>query len=91
MDCSLDAIVPYRERAPTVVAALGSDARQGLSSAEAQQRLDEYGVNRLKSSPVWRRLSPRTALHFPLRGSGSLCLMQFAKQAFQPLARLMVT
>jgi P-type Ca2+ transporter type 2C len=45
--------------AEAVVSALGSDSASGLSRAEAQRRLDEYGPNRLKSAPEtpwWRRL-----------------------------------
>ena len=50
---------PHREPAEAVVSALGSDIARGLSRAEAQQRLDLYGPNRLKSAPEtpwWRRL-----------------------------------
>ncbi|MGH6784471.1 MAG: HAD-IC family P-type ATPase, partial [Sphingomicrobium sp.] len=42
-----------------MVSALGSDAAHGLSRAAAQQRLEQYGLNRLKSAPEtpwWRRL-----------------------------------
>jgi Ca2+-transporting ATPase len=42
-----------------VVAALGSDAISGLSSAEAQRRLEQHGRNRLRRAPEtpwWRRL-----------------------------------
>ena len=51
--------MPYRELAEAVIAALGSDAVRGLSRAEAQRRLEQYGPNRLKSAPEtpwWRRL-----------------------------------
>ncbi|MCU0490606.1 MAG: cation-translocating P-type ATPase [Chloroflexaceae bacterium] len=49
---------PYQQPAETVVAMLGSDARNGLSAAEAQRRLAEYGRNELASAPpvpAWRR------------------------------------
>jgi Ca2+-transporting ATPase len=45
--------------AEAVVAGLGSDAARGLSRAEARQRLDQHGPNRLKSAPEtpwWERL-----------------------------------
>jgi P-type Ca2+ transporter type 2C len=50
---------PHREPADAVVSALGSDAARGLSRAEAQRRLEQYGLNRLKSAPEtpwWHRL-----------------------------------
>jgi Ca2+-transporting ATPase len=50
---------PYRENADVVVAALGSNATHGLTTAEAQRRLGEYGLNRLNSppeTPWWTRL-----------------------------------
>jgi Ca2+-transporting ATPase len=53
------AIAPHRAPAQAVVSALGSDAAHGLSRAAAQQRLEQYGPNRLKSAPEtpwWRRL-----------------------------------
>src|SRR5688572_14561197 len=42
-----------------VLAALDSNATRGLSRAEAQRRLHEYGPNRLNSAPEtpwWKRL-----------------------------------
>jgi P-type Ca2+ transporter type 2C len=51
--------VPHREPAEAVVSALGSDAARGLTAAEARQRLEHYGPNRLKSAPEtpwWKRL-----------------------------------
>ena len=42
---------PHREPADAVVSALGSDAARGLSRAEAQRRLEQYGLNQLKSAP----------------------------------------
>ncbi len=50
---------PYCEPAEAVVAALGSDATHGLTRAEAEQRLELYGPNLLKSAPDtpwWKRL-----------------------------------
>ena len=45
--------------ADAVVAKLNSDAVRGLTSAEAKQRLEQYGPNQLKSAPEtpwWKRL-----------------------------------
>ena len=53
------AIAPYRRPAEAVVSAFGSDLARGLSRAEAEQRLEQYGPNRLKSAPEtpwWTRL-----------------------------------
>jgi P-type Ca2+ transporter type 2C len=53
------ALAPHRVPAPAVVAALGSDGTRGLSRAEAERRLQEYGPNQLKSAPEtpwWKRL-----------------------------------
>ena len=50
---------PHREPAEAVLTALGSDATDGLSQAEAERRLAEHGPNRLKSAPEtpwWRHL-----------------------------------
>jgi P-type Ca2+ transporter type 2C len=50
---------PHREPAEAVVAALGSDVARGLTRAEAQRRLEQYGPNQLKSAPEtpwWTRL-----------------------------------
>ncbi len=52
-------LAPYREPAEAVVAALGSDVARGLSRAEVQRRIEQYGANRLKSAPEtpwWTRL-----------------------------------
>jgi P-type Ca2+ transporter type 2C len=52
-------ITPHREPAEAVVFALRSDAARGLTAAEAQRRLEQYGPNRLKSAPEtpwWKRL-----------------------------------
>jgi Ca2+-transporting ATPase len=50
----------YREAADAVVAALGSDARDGLSDEEASVRLARVGRNELLSEPpvpAWRRFA----------------------------------
>jgi Ca2+-transporting ATPase len=60
----------YRYPADAVVAALESDARNGLTTREAQARLQRYGRNELPSRgplPAWRKLlaqfwNPLTAL-----------------------------
>ncbi len=52
-------IAPYRSSADAVLSDLGSDAAHGLSRAEVERRLTEYGPNQLKSAPEtpwWRRL-----------------------------------
>ena len=52
-------VPPHRAGAQDVIAALRSDAARGLSAAEAQARLVQYGPNRLKSAPEtpwWKRL-----------------------------------
>ncbi|MBN1504751.1 MAG: cation-translocating P-type ATPase [Candidatus Eisenbacteria bacterium] len=49
---------PYRQSAEDVLAALGTDARNGLTRAEALSRLQAYGKNVLpaeKPVPAWRR------------------------------------
>ncbi|HEY7163258.1 MAG TPA: cation-translocating P-type ATPase [Candidatus Binatia bacterium] len=51
-------IETYRKPAEEVLAALGTDARLGLSVAEAQARLQRHGRNELapeKSIPAWRK------------------------------------
>jgi Ca2+-transporting ATPase len=53
-----DASTAYRQRVDDVIAALATDARQGLSEADARSRLDHYGRNELaaeKAVPAWRR------------------------------------
>ena len=48
----------YRQRVEDLLAALGSDARRGLTAEEAQSRLARYGRNELaaeKPVPAWRR------------------------------------
>jgi Ca2+-transporting ATPase len=53
------AAAPYRLPAEAVVSAFGSDLAHGLSRAEAERRLEQYGLNRLKSAPEtpwWKRL-----------------------------------
>jgi Ca2+-transporting ATPase len=49
----------HHEHAENVITALASDAARGLSTAEAQRRLAQYGPNQLKSAPEtpwWKRL-----------------------------------
>jgi Ca2+-transporting ATPase len=49
---------PYRQPIPAVVAALGGDATQGLTTAEARARLERYGRNELPVAPpvpAWRK------------------------------------
>ena len=51
-------LMPHHLDAADVIAALGSDARRGLSAAEAQARLDRHGPNELPShepTPGWKR------------------------------------
>jgi Ca2+-transporting ATPase len=43
--------LPYRHPAENVARALGSDVSRGLSRAEAQRRLAQYGPNRLEGGP----------------------------------------
>ncbi len=53
-----DMTAPYRQSVDEVLAALGTDARRGLSEAEAQARLAQYGRNELtaeKPVPRWRK------------------------------------
>src|SRR3712207_1481615 len=48
----------YQQTAEAVVEALGSDAQQGLSRAEARDRLARYGPNELAAeppTPAWRK------------------------------------
>jgi Ca2+-transporting ATPase len=49
---------PYRQSIDEVLAALGTDARTGLSSGEARERLVRYGSNELAAEepvPAWRK------------------------------------
>jgi Ca2+-transporting ATPase len=51
--------LPHKMPAETVIAAFATDAVRGLSASEAQDRLQQYGPNRLKSAPEtpwWKRL-----------------------------------
>ncbi len=53
-----DEAPPYRRPAEEVLAALGTDARRGLSQEEARRRLERHGRNELaaeKPTPAWRR------------------------------------
>ncbi|MGH9883090.1 MAG: cation-transporting P-type ATPase, partial [Pyrinomonadaceae bacterium] len=48
----------YQQRLDEVLAALNTDPRLGLSQAEAQARLEQYGRNELtaeKPVPAWRK------------------------------------
>ena len=52
------ALPPYRQPITAVVAALSSDATQGLATTEAQARLERYGRNELPVAPpipAWRK------------------------------------
>ncbi|PWT85815.1 MAG: haloacid dehalogenase [Blastocatellia bacterium] len=49
---------PYRHHVADVIGALGTDLRKGLSSSEAQSRLQQHGRNELVAEqplPGWRR------------------------------------
>jgi Ca2+-transporting ATPase len=49
---------PYQQRADAVLAALGTDARLGLTEAEARSRLEQHGPNELAAAPpvpAWRK------------------------------------
>jgi Ca2+-transporting ATPase len=51
-------LAPYRVSADEALAALGSDARLGLSEADARARLERHGRNELtaeKPVPAWRK------------------------------------
>src|SRR6188508_2385226 len=53
-----DASIAYRQRLDDLIAALGTDERQGLTEAQARSRLERYGRNELaaeKPVPAWRR------------------------------------
>jgi len=53
-----DQIIPYRQPVDEVLAALGTDARRGLSEAEARARLAAYGRNELEAeepTPRWKK------------------------------------
>ena len=55
---STDLAIAYRQPAEAVVAALGTDAEQGLTTDEARRRLAQYGPNELQSEPpipAWRK------------------------------------
>src|SRR5687767_2835271 len=58
---------PYRQTITAVVAALSSDATQGLATIEAQARLERYGRNELPLAPpvpAWRKFLAQ--FHDPL-------------------------
>src|SRR5690242_11355723 len=49
----------YRQPVEAVLSALGTDARAGLTAAEARARLERYGRNELQAEPpppAWKRL-----------------------------------
>ena len=49
---------PYQQPVDAVIAALGTDARRGLSETEAQARLERHGRNELTTEepvPAWRK------------------------------------
>jgi len=53
-----DANIAYRQGVDSLLAALSSDARQGLTSDEARARLERFGRNELAAEPplpAWRR------------------------------------
>ena len=48
----------YQQPIEAVIAGLGSDATQGLTTEEARRRLAQYGPNELQaepSIPAWRK------------------------------------
>ena len=54
----------YRRGADEVLAALGSDARAGLSHDEARRRLERYGSNELaaeRPTPAWKKFAAQFA------------------------------
>lgn len=66
---SPDLPVAYRQPMAAVLAALGSDAAQGLTTAEARRRLAQYGPNELQAEPplpAWRKFLAQSV---PLRAS----------------------
>ena len=55
---------PHSQPVHAVLAALGSDPQHGLSAAEAQQRLRQYGKNELTAAepvPAWRKFLAQLA------------------------------
>ena len=53
-----DASIAYRQRLDDLIAALGTDERQGLTEEQARSRLERYGRNELaaeKAVPAWRK------------------------------------
>ena len=54
----LDRVPAYQQPFEEVVAALGTDARHGLTEDEARARLERYGRNELTADPpvpAWRK------------------------------------
>jgi Ca2+-transporting ATPase len=55
---SIDLTAAYQQPAEDVIAALDSDAERGLTTADARQRLAQYGPNELQAEPpipAWRK------------------------------------
>lgn len=55
---STNSIAAHQHAASVVVSELGSDTTRGLTTADARQRLDQYGQNELQAetpTPAWRR------------------------------------
>ena len=53
-----DASIAYRQRLDDLIAAFGTDERQGLTEEQARSRLERYGRNELaaeKAVPAWRK------------------------------------
>ena len=58
MAVQLESSPPYQQPFADVVAALGTDPRRGLSTAEARARLERHGPNELQAeapAPAWRK------------------------------------
>ena len=60
----LDQAATYQQDIDTVLTALGTDARNGLTAKEARARLERYGKNELtapeKPVPSWGEKVPLT-------------------------------
>ena len=58
MKIQSDQIIPYQMPVDEILAAFGTDARNGLSEKKAHERLNRYGKNELiaeKPVPAWRK------------------------------------
>ena len=62
----------YREAAPDVAAALGTDIRSGLSDRDAEARLGQYGPNELAAEKPVAGMAP-VPRPVPGRASSSCC------------------